>query len=180
MMQRIALACAVLALGIIASPSAAQQTLPDQPPATAQPTGPGEPASPTMQSMPEAPPPPFPPMPRAKPTHRWTGNVHRAPSEHHHAAQAHHRTTRADRRLAHASHRRTHEHHEAVHLSRKTIRQCHAMGYSEIMRHSNCRALMSQELDAASSRHHQAKHRRSTALGRKAKARTHHTRHHRR
>lgn len=197
MMQPAVFAAATLAFAIFAAPVTAQPMPPGQSLAVVQQTGAGEP-SPAAQSTPEAPqaqpePPPFPPMPRAKPSHRWTTSNHHVATGHHSTTQAHHRTTSAHhrttsthsrathaaRRSAHATHRRSHERKEAVHLSRKTIRQCHGMSYRQIMRNSNCRALMSQELEAASARH-QSKHRHSATQRHKAaKKSAHHSKHHR-
>jgi hypothetical protein len=167
-MQRFVLACAAVALVMIASPLAAVQTLPEQP----QQTGPNQPASPTTQSMPDesqppaAPqagplpsPPPFPPMPRTRPSHRWVD------AGDHHATKAHHRATQTH-------HRRTQAHQRAAHPSRQTIRGCHSLSYGQIMRRSQCRALIRQDLDAAERRHHRVTHRHRTV--RHATSRRHH------
>lgn len=142
-MQRTVLLCAALALGIVASPLAAQQTMPEQPPTPSQP-------APEPQTAPE--PPPFPPMPKARPTHRHV-DIGEA-----RASRTHHRTTRPHRERARA-------HHEAVAKpSRKMVRKCHSMSYKQIMRSDTCRTLMKQELGGASERHgkgrHKAAHRR--------------------
>ena len=160
-MQRIVLACAALAFGILGSPLAAQQTTPEQQPAPTQPA-----PTPDQQTTPEAPP-PFPPMPKARPSHRFVnvGGELRATREHHRTVRSHHERAKARRQRAHA-------HHERVAPpSRKTVRKCHAMSYKQIMRSDTCRALMKQELgagerhakhkhDAGRHHHHRAKHRR--------------------
>ena len=149
-----------LAVAMLAAPVGAQQA----------------PVAPVTESVPAAPPeaeqlpppPPFPPMPSARPSHRWVdvGGHHRSSAKHkaravrHHAtkAKAHGRRTHAARRAAHKA--------RPLHFSRKTIRQCHAMSYRQIMRHSSCRAMMKQELAAApkhkaKARHHSARHHRA-------------------
>jgi type IV secretory pathway VirB10-like protein len=197
-MQPIVLAGAALAFGIFASPLAAQPMPPERPSATVQPTGPNEPASPTMQSTPEAPeaqslpetppPPPFPPMPRARPSHRWTTSEHRTTHPQHRSTHArhatsgnHHRSTRTHREAARAHHGKRHESRAAAKLSKRTIRFCHGLSYRQIMRHSSCRELMSQELRASTHRSRRAAHKHSGAHHRKVvKARARHTRRHHR
>ncbi len=172
-MQRIVLVCAAVSLGIFASPVAAQQADNGSPPAA--------PASPAPDAYQLPPPPPFPPMPKTDPHHRWvdTGS-HRSATKHHSAARTHHQASTAHHSKARASHSKarahqakTRVHHPTthapkVHLSRKTIRQCHAMSYKQIMKHSNCRALMRQELAAAD-------HQRASAHRQKAKTTRHHS-----
>ena len=159
-MQRIVLLCTALAFGICASPLAAQQTRPEQPP---QQTGPPGPAPPAGQSMPQetqpppAPeaeplPPPFPPMPKARPSHRWVDIGD------HHSRRMRHHATPSHRQRTHAHHLARLAHHPAGHASRLQIRRCHSMSYRQIMRHSSCRTLMRQELAAAEHRHHHAAH----------------------
>ncbi|MFL6720770.1 MAG: hypothetical protein ACJ8FT_03060 [Sphingomonas sp.] len=169
-MHRVVLVCAAFSFAIFASPLAAQQT---PPPAETVP-----PASTAPQ------PPPFPPMPSSRPSHRWVdvGAHHSASSHHagparHHAAATRERHRAATTRERHAkAHReKKHGHQAAVHLSRKTIRQCHEMSYKQLMRNSNCRSLMRQELDTAESRHHKAAHVHKAAARRhKAERREHH------
>ena len=112
------------------------------------------------------PPPPFPPMPSSRPSHRWVdiGN-HHASRAHHRARAAHAPARRTHHRRAHAS-RTAHKARAAMHFSKKTIRSCHGMTYRQIMRHSNCRALMKQELAAPAHRHrtsHRAIHHKASA-----------------
>lgn len=45
-----------------------------------------------------------------------------------------------------------------MHASKKTIRKCHSMTYSQIMRSSSCRALMRQDIAGAEQPRHHAKH----------------------
>ena len=166
-MRFIVLAGAAMAFAFVASPSAAQPVPPDQPPATTQ----SSPDAPQAQPLPE--PPPFPPMPRARPSHRFTtGGEHRATVQHR-TTHVQHRTTRTtharhtsaktERRSAHARHQKSNKRHQAAKPSARTVRMCHRMTYEKIMRSSTCRELMSQELKAASNRHHHKAHRKSTA-----------------
>jgi len=151
-MQRIAvLAGAMLTFGMLASPLRAQQS--DQSaPAPA-------PAAPLPEAQQLPPPPPFPPMPSAR--HRWVdvGDRHSSRS-HHKVSTSHHRATKTKHHGT--KHAGKHKAHKAKpeHFSSRTIRQCHGMSYREIMHHSSCRALMSQELAAASAkgRHSKAHH----------------------
>jgi hypothetical protein len=174
-MQRVVLVCAALSLNVFAAPVAAQQAVPSAAAAPAE----QAPPAPEPYSLP--PPPPFPPMPKTDPHHRWvdTGG-HRSSGKRHHTAQTHHRAATAHHSKAKGHHskaraRRSTAHQPAVHLSRRTIRQCHAMNYKQIMKHGNCRALMRQELAAADH------HRRTTAHKHKAKTARHHsTKRHRR
>jgi hypothetical protein len=150
MERAVILACAALAFGMLGSPLAAQQSAPQatQPPPEAEPL---------------PPPPPFPPMPSARPSHRRVdiGNGH--------ASRVRHRATPTRRTHAH-HHQAAHKARPAAHFSRKTIRLCHGMNYRQIMRHSDCRTLMSQEL--ATTAHHHATHHHKPAAHR---ARQHHS-----
>jgi hypothetical protein len=153
----VVLACAALALGMFASPLGAQQ-------APAQQSMPeAAPPPPIPEAQPLPPPPPFPPMPSARPSHRWVdmGGRH-ASRVSSHAARTHHRAARTQSRRTHARHRAAHKARPA-HFSRRTIRSCHAMNYRQIMRHSSCRALMSQEIAATAHRSHRAAHHHRTA-----------------
>jgi hypothetical protein len=104
-------------------------------------------------------------------------------------ATKHHESTK-ERRTAKRTHAR-HEQREATHLSKRTIRQCHAMSYKQIMRNSNCRSLMKQELASSehrpshASRHHKSSHKsasshRKASTHEKASKRQHGRTHHRR
>ena len=160
-MRRIVFACA--AFMILASPLAAQQT-PDEP-VPAQ-TTPGQ-TAPTSQPPPATPqselPPPFVPPPPARLYDNYRSTTHHRP--HPRAATRHatvrHSTTRhhrAESRHAAARHHATRERQRPVHASKRTIRQCHGMSYKQIMRHSTCRALMRQDLEANEHRHTHASH----------------------
>ena len=163
-MQRIGFIGGILALGILVSPAAAQQGPQDQVPPTQQTQWTPDQAPPVPQAEPLPPPPPFPPMPKARPRHRWVslGHEHRSRADHratsskHHTSRAHHRAASPKHRagLAHKS-----AHRPALHFSKRTVRQCHKMTYKQIMRHSSCRALMTQDLQAAKHRTHHAAHR---------------------
>ena len=151
-MQRVVvLACAIVTFGMLASPLGAQQ----EPPPTGQSMSEAAQPAPTPQA--ETPtPPPFPPMPSARPSHRWVvvgdrhaRRVHRH-STRHHAMRTHQRT--------HARNLSTHRARSSPHFSRRTIRSCHRMTYSQIMRHGTCRALMKHELAATTHRHHATRH----------------------
>ena len=152
-MQRILFGCA--AFLSLASPLYAQQAPPNQ----SVPEQPVPPESPPASSQPLADLPPFIPPPRA----RLYDNYR--PASHH---RAHRRTMHPSRRAHHISARRHHSTHPAVHLSRRTIRQCHAMTYRQIMRHGTCRELMKRELRAPARGHHHASHRRGSAHDRRA------------
>jgi hypothetical protein len=165
-MPRFALICAAFALGFLTSPVAAQPVPPDESAPQAQ-----QPA-PEIQPFPadSEPVPPIPPMPKARPSHRWVDISKDYPTRsRHHSTRGHHRTS-AHHRAVH--HRATH--HRAVrrtaHPSRRTIRWCHRMTYTQIMRHSSCRALMKRDLAARAHRHRHASRHHSTA---------HRSRHHR-
>jgi hypothetical protein len=164
-MKHIGLARAAFALGLLGSPLAAQEMAP--PPSAAG-------------QLP--PPPPFPPMPSSKPSHR-TVNLGGHPSSRSHATKstAHnsrpakhqvrstkHRVETSKRaqasKRAHSSKRAVHSsahQDKPLHFSKKTIRQCHGMTYSQIMRHSSCQALMKQELAAAPAAKHRTSHKAS-------------------
>lgn len=153
-MQRIVLALAAFSFGTFASPVVAQQAnLPtsDQ----------------SMQSVPPEPPPPryvpppFPPMPRFRSGHSTRRHFSRHP-----AMRARHLAVRAH-------HRRSATHAAKVHLSHRTIRQCHAMNYRQIMRHHYCRALMKREIAAADHRHRATKRHKATAHRHKARRHRH-------
>jgi type IV secretory pathway VirB10-like protein len=177
-MQRVvALACAALAFGMVASPLGAQQ-------APTQQMGQNEPVPRTQQSTPEAAqpppapeaeplPPPFPPMPSARPSHRWVDiGDHHARRVRSHARPRHHQATRTQHRRADAHHRPADKARLAGQFSRRTIRSCHGMNYRQIIRHDSCQLLMRQELAATAHRHHHATHRH------KAAAHRHKARHH--
>lgn len=175
-MRRIVFACA--AFMILASPLAAQQT-PDEP-VPAQ-TTPGQ-TAPTSQPPPATPqselPPPFVPPPPARLYDNYRSTTHHG--THHrsttHRATVRHSTTRhhrAESRHTAARHRVTREHPRSVRASKRTIRQCHGMSYKQIMRHSTCRALMRQDLEAKDHRHsHASRQKRSSHR----KSRAHHRR----
>jgi hypothetical protein len=140
------LACATLAFALTPSPLRAQA----EQQAAAQSVPPAPP--PEAQQLP--PPPPFPPMPSSRPSHRFVDMgshrssrvTHRArPAKHHASASKHRLHGRARKHAAHKD--------KPLHLSKRTIRQCHAMTYRQIMRHGSCRALMKQELAASSTKH---------------------------
>jgi hypothetical protein len=171
MKHTIVVACAALMLAVLGSPlraqqAPAQQSVPEAPP----------PPAPAAETLP--PPPPFPPMPSSRPSHRWVdvGGSHASRARHRASATRHH-ATRTKHRRSHAHRQRAHKARPAAHFSRKTIRSCHAMKYSQILRHSSCRALMKQELAATTAhRHRHAPHRHATH---RHKSASHRTRHHR-
>ena len=156
-MQRIALVGALLAFAIVPSALSAQQATPDQQtPAT-------QPSPPSSSS-----PPPFPPFERA-PSHRWVdvGNHHSGSSRHH--AVTKHRKTVTESRHAKTAAESRHKRHERratkeeraqpVVASKRTIRRCHNMTYTQIMKESTCRALMKQDIDGGDHRHaHASRH----------------------
>jgi hypothetical protein len=161
----VVLACATLALGMVAAPLSAQQA-----------SGQTEQPAPAPQAEQLPPPPPFPPMPSSRPSHRFVDvGTHHAGRAHHRAGATHHVSAKRThhRGRSHASRHAAHK-VQPLHLSRKTIRSCHAMSYRQIMRHSSCRALMKQEL-AAPVHGHRTSHR---ATHHKASARHHRTRRH--
>ena len=149
----VAIGCAVVAFAML-SPAAGAQTQP-------------VPETPTPPPVPEAeplpPPPPFPPMPSARPSHRWVdiGDHRRSRTHykasrsktHHRAKATHHRRTHANTHHAHSSKRPA-----KLHFSRSTIRFCHKLKYSQIMRFANCRTLMKQDIATAAHKHAASKH----------------------
>lgn len=173
-MKRIALAPTLLAISILSAPLGAQQTSPDLQ------TSPAQPSPSPQQSAPDAPPPPFPPFARARPSHRWVdvGNHHTASSRHQ-SAQKHRHVSTEPKHKRHAreeaaperpQHRHTkHGHHESASAekpqtrpaSKRAIRKCHKMTYSQIMREHSCRELMKQDLDRAEHRHADASRRKT-------------------
>ena len=160
--------CAALAWGIVASPVAAQQTVPDQSvPAPQQaPTGVPPAPPPDLQTTPEAPP-PFPPMPARAPRHRWVNvNHHRGAATHQRARHAHNVTHRA-------------HHKAAAHSKQKDLRWCRGLTPRQLRRHSRCVALMRQDKHAQTRRHHRTSHRHHIVHRRQT---VHHqrVRHHRR
>lgn len=167
-MQRIALAWAALSLSILASPSPAQQ---------AGGTAEAQLETRYLQSIAPAPPPPrahyvapkpppFPPMPRTEPKKRSAKavTVHRSNPKRHGTVKA---STSKGRHMASKRHqaRSVATRPAKVHLSPRTIRQCHGMGYKQIMAHRDCRALMQQEISAADQSHHAAKRHKTAAKG---------------
>ena len=149
-MQRIILVCA--AFMFLVTPLCAQQA----PPGQLIPEQSVPPSQSPPESQPESDlPPPFVPPPAAR-----VYDYHRPAARHHtnahHYGSAHHRGTRHARARRHA----THGHHRAVHPSKRTIRRCHSMTYSQIMRHDSCRALMRQELKASEGGHRHVSHHR--------------------
>lgn len=161
-MHRMILAGASLWLAVFAAPLQAQQT--------------NTPATETPSSV--APlPPPFPPMPSSRPSHRWVDvGGHSRTRAHHKASPSHRASDRQVRRSrtherlgAHErarSRERTHNHErgrardrdhhrshdETARLSTRQIRRCHGMSYAQIMKHSDCKTLMRQELGASEHR----------------------------
>jgi hypothetical protein len=152
---------AVAAMVATASPLAAQQAMADGQAAPQQQPTPDL-APPVPQTSTELPP-PFPHYPARKPREHDPNyrpgrhGVAHAQSSHrskatHHVVKTHHK--------AKASHRAT-AHRQATrqYFSKRTIRQCHAMSYKQIMAHRYCRTMMKQEL-AAQPTHH-AQHRKA-------------------
>ena len=181
--------CAVLALGLFAMPAAAQQALPEQPLPAAQPTASADA------------PPPFPAMPRARPSHRCVNTCggtkkathhstahrekpkvsskrpthERASKERRERTSTHHKATRAERAKATSHKARKSTHEPALHLSSKAIRRCHSATYRQLMKDSQCRALMRQELEASdkhstAKRHSSESHKKSAAAHKKSAA----------
>jgi hypothetical protein len=155
MVRSVFVAIAALA-AVAASPLGAQQQ-PAPPPASELPP-PVPPAS-------TEPPPPFPHFPTRAPrehdpnyhpgAHARGPSHHRAKVTKHHAKATHHHAR------AHHNAKRAH-HSGRVYFSKRTIRQCHAMSYKQIMAHKYCRTMMKQDLaTAAPKRHHAARHHRS-------------------
>lgn len=178
-MRTIGIACVALALAILPSPLIAQQAPPEQqPPPTQQ--GPVEQQlPPPSESESEPAPPPLPPMPHSR--HRRVDM-----SEHHSARSHRHATTHKKHHASHprhhaarSHHKAAHKHHRKVHASKSTIRSCHRMNYKQIMRHSICRKLMMQDLEAAERRHHRKAHHHHASHHRTTKHHSskHHTKH---
>lgn len=154
------LVCLILAMA--GSPLAAQQTVPAEPPPAS------ELPPPTPQRSTELPP-PFPHYPARAPrehdpnyhphAHRKSGSTHHAKTHHraasrhasHHKGKTHHATKQ--------QRAKSKGHAKRVYFSKRTIRQCHAMSYKQIMAHRYCRTMMKQEL-AAQPTHH-AQHRKA-------------------
>ena len=154
MMSRIGLLCAAIALGVLSSPSTAQQTTPEQPLPPTQQAAPSVPPAPppdtqTPETQNPETPPPFPLMPSAPPRHRWVDMGH-------HRAHAHHHAGHVRRSASHASER-------VVHPTRKTMRRCRSMNSRQLMHHRACRTLMQHQLHPAHHHHHQVSHRHSGA-----------------
>lgn len=131
-------AFAAVALGMFASPVAAQPVPPDQ----------------LAQAQRQEPaPPPFPPMPRARPSHRFVDvGQHRTTSTHrkttrarHSSGSEHHRATTGHR---HGKTRVTH------YLTRteRDLRYCHQLTHRNQMRNSRCKLLLRDEKRAAEHR----------------------------
>ena len=202
MMRGVAAACA--AIMIFASPADAQSQA-DQPVSSQVPAAPALPPN-------FVPPPParlYDNYPRR--SHHGATGHHATKHEHaadRHNATQHHKTTQQRRATKHQvsrhehdtkrnrsanartkahhgtteRHRQAHEHQKTLHLSKRTIRQCQDMSYKQIMRHSNCRALMKQELESADRQHSRASRHRSSAKDHSSahhRASTHHARSHR-
>ena len=183
-MQRFALGCAILAFAIWGSPVTAQQAMPEQAAAsTAQ-------VPPQPQAEPLPAPPPFPPLHKASPSHRVvdlskdypTRSRHHAKNSSHHGTSSarHHagsskRHAKSARRATNSKHRAASSRH-VTHFSNRTIRQCHAMSYRQIMKNSNCRTMMQQDLEKSG--HHKPAHRK-TSHRKSAKATHKATTHHR-
>jgi hypothetical protein len=168
-MVRISLIGAAFALGILASPAAAQQTSPEAP-APIQRVGSGEPLPPSEQSQPssmsqaEPLPPPFPHYPKARPSHRTVdvGGGHSSSRAHHRATVSSHHEARSHQ---HAS--RTHSKSKATHSrttrsTGKAAHRCDRMTYKQILKSSSCRSQMKKEIAAAERPHHRASHVKAT------------------
>jgi hypothetical protein len=179
-MRRIGFVCAAVALGLLASPVAAQQVPADQRLTMEQPGQAAVPPAPppdmaASSSVPPAPPPdvqispgglpPFPPMSKRPPQHRWVdmGDHHR-PRHVRRAPRTHHKAKAAHRRASHARHRLTRK--------QKDLRYCHALSHRRMMHNHRCVTLVRHE-KAAKHRHgahrHKATHHRT---------RVHRRRHH--
>lgn len=165
MLFRAARFCALVVMGLVAWPVAAQQTPPDQavpsqqtpsaapsPPAQATQTCPDGSVISTSASCPA--PPPFPPMPPRAPHHRWVDvGTGRSTHVHHHAEVRHHDH---HRHAAHSRHVAADRHHNTAHLSKRTVRWCRHFSHRQMLRHSKCRTLTEQEHEAARHRHHRS------------------------
>jgi hypothetical protein len=172
-MRKKVLACIALAIALTGSPLAAQQSVPSEPPPAS------ELPPPVPQRATELPP-PFPHYPARAPREHdpnYRKSTHAKRSASTHQAKSHHRSTTHHKAKTHHASRTHHKgktkHHASrMYFSKKTIRQCHAMSYRQIMAHKYCRVMMEQDLDKAgkpkrrasthhrSTRHHKARHRR--------------------
>lgn len=165
-MRRAALMWIALATAAVASPLAAQQTVPHEQASPSQP-------APSPQTSTELPP-PFPHYPARAPREHdpnYHGPTHlRQHRASHHAGKMHHHGNIHHQSKTH--HQTTHEH-----FSKRTIRQCHAMTYRQIMRHRNCRVMMKQELEASEHRRDHAH--RHGSVSHHSSASHHRTHHHR-
>lgn len=167
---RLAAICSALSLGFVGASLQAQQTsVPPAPP-------------PDMQSTPSVPP-PFPPMPAREPRHRFVdmGGHHTSHSGHHSTRSSHHATKSSHHSTRHSSkarHHETHARHTSKHsrheaapkLSKKQIRQCKKMNYSQLLKHHNCAALLQSELKSES----RSTHRSHSSKAAKHKKNEHH------
>lgn len=192
-MHRIVVACAALML--FASPVQAQQTAPDSSAPALPPSFVPPPPAKVYGNIPR-------PHHGATTRHRSAEPRHTAArhaTKHHEVSKRHEKSKRHETTKRHeAKHQRSarHEHarreeRQSVHLSKRTIRQCHAMSYRGILRNSNCRSLMRDELAKSehrtsdASRHHKSSHKsasanRKSAAHKKATAHKHErSRHHR-
>jgi hypothetical protein len=162
-MRRAALICTALTTAMAAAPLAAQQTPPSAPPAH-------ELAPPVQRTSTEAPP-PFPHYPKAKPrehdpNYHPSTRTRSTKTSHHNAKTSHSSKTAHASKASHqakAKHpTKAQRHATRETFSKRTIRQCHAMSYSQIMSHEHCRTIMKQDLEAhshkAAERHSSAKH----------------------
>ena len=160
-MKPIALGGLVFALSVVSTQIEAQQT-----PSDVQSQSADQPAQNYV-------PPPPPPSPHER--NRWVDvGGSRAASARHHAVKQHHdiapepKHAAHERREKHEAHetREAHGKHskharhesamerpEAVPASKRTIRMCHKLTYTQIMKQSSCRDLMKQDLDSAEQRH---------------------------
>jgi hypothetical protein len=169
---RLAAICSALSLATLAAPSQAQQS-PSVPPAP----------PPDVQSSPSVPP-PFPPMPTREPRHRFVDmGDHRSSARHRTTRTSHHAThssrhstrhsTKSKGHETHARHGSKHSRHEAAPaLSKKQIRQCHGMSYRQLLKHSNCAALLQRELKSES---HSKRHSHSSKAVKRKKSEHHRT-----
>ena len=197
-MKRIVVALAAMAGMLAASPVVAQQSrnmtsLPGD--NTARSVAPAPPPERYV-------PPPIPPMPKLRPgysapskvtVHRSTAKqvkkaTKRSTVKATAARKSRHEATKKSVRLAskpskhaaskprHASSskrsERTTAKTEKVFLSKKTIKQCHGMGYAQIMRNTHCRALMKQELAEADHKASAKTAKKSKAAAKSAKAKS--------
>lgn len=199
LMQRVALAGATFAMAAAAAPLAAQQAVPDPPPASVLAASP--PAAPVAKIAPREHDPDYRKgatrarpsggsthhSAKARPAAKASGHAkasHQATT--HRAAKSSHTAKASRQDKAHhaaktSAHVKSSRHEKAARpakhetFSARTIRQCHAMTYAQIMAHPNCRTMMQQDLaaktkaarpaKAKSSAHHSAtaKHKKVTA-----------------